>query len=364
MKKILHIITTINRGGAENQLLVLAGQQIKDGYKVEIVYLKDVPALKDDFEKLGAKVNNFLAGKNPINQIILLHRYLKKYEVIIHAHLPRAQLLVTFSRTSNPIISSRHDAEPFFHNAPKFLSRALALFVDFKSSQQVAISSAVKKSMVERKEVLKNSEVTVVHYGFQSFVPQNQVSPFPKNFDDIAKGKTVFGTAGRLVEQKDYPTLLAGFAEYHKSWPNSLLVIAGAGPLREQLEDYSVQLGLKNHVFWLGGIRALDQFYKRLDVFILASKTEGFGLVLLEAMSYKIPIVASNSTAIPEVLGNAGGMLFEAGNPHELSKTLSSMATEANLEKYSQLSGKRILDFSPEVMSRKITDIYELAVLN
>jgi hypothetical protein len=57
-------------------------------------------------------------------------------------------------------------------------------------------------------------------------------------------------------------------------------------------------------------------------------------------------------------------MLFEAGNPHELSKTLSSMATKANLEKYSQLSGKRILDFSPEVMSRKITDIYELAAIN
>lgn len=57
-------------------------------------------------------------------------------------------------------------------------------------------------------------------------------------------------------------------------------------------------------------------------------------------------------------------MLFEVGNPHELSKTLSSMATEANLEKYSQFSGKRLLDFSPEVMSRKITDIYELAAIN
>jgi len=59
MKKILHIITTINRGGAENQLLVLAEQQIKEGYTVEIVYLKDLPALKEDFENLGVKVNNF-----------------------------------------------------------------------------------------------------------------------------------------------------------------------------------------------------------------------------------------------------------------------------------------------------------------
>jgi glycosyltransferase involved in cell wall biosynthesis len=364
MKKVFHIITTINRGGAENQLLVLARQQIRDGYSVEVAYLKDSPALQDDFEALGVKVNNFLTGKNPCAQLLLLHKYLKSEQAAVHAHLPRAQLLAIFSRTGNPIISSRHDAEPFFHNAPKLLSRILALIVDARSHKQIAISEAVKKSMLERGEVWKETNVTVIHYGFESFPPQPPIDPFPENFDDITKGKTIVGTAGRLVQQKDYPTLLAGFAAFHKNQPNSVLVIAGAGPLRKELENYCQVLEIESNVFWLGGISDLDAFYRKLDIFVLASKTEGFGLVLLEAMSYKLPIVASNSTAIPEVVGSTGGLFFQAGNHLELCDALSRMVDKENLDRYSQLSKNRILDFSPRTMSKKITEIYELAARN
>lgn len=364
MKRIFHIITTINRGGAENQLLTLARQQVKEGYLVEIAYLKDAPALLADFESVGAKVHDFLVGKSPIVQLILLRKYLRNGKRIVHAHLPRAQLLAALAGTSNPIVSSRHDAEPFFHDVPKLVSRLLALLVDFRSSKQIAISTVVKDGMVERKEVFKNSEIAVIHYGFESLPLNTSLDPFPDNFEEISKRKTIVGTAGRLVHQKDYPTLLSGFAQFHAIQPESVLVIAGGGPLRNELEKQCIDLGIEQFVFWLGGISSLEPFYRKLDVFVLASKTEGFGLVLLEAMSYEIPIVASNSTAIPEVLGAKCGMLFSVGDTAGLCNSLLNMTKAVNLEKHSKYSGQRILDFKPEIMSRRISEIYELAAAN
>ena len=61
--RIIHLITTIEFGGAENQLLVLAKNQIKQGFEVEVFYLKGEPELKTRFEQAGVKVNSLLVGQ-------------------------------------------------------------------------------------------------------------------------------------------------------------------------------------------------------------------------------------------------------------------------------------------------------------
>ena len=63
MKSVIHVITTISRGGAENQLKVLVREQIKSGYRVKVFYLKDTPELADTLEALGVKVDHRLFGK-------------------------------------------------------------------------------------------------------------------------------------------------------------------------------------------------------------------------------------------------------------------------------------------------------------
>ena len=77
MKKVLHIITTIEFGGAEKQLLVLTRTQILEGRFVEVIYLKGSPELLKDFEDLGVKVSTKFANTHPLFQVLKIIIYLK-----------------------------------------------------------------------------------------------------------------------------------------------------------------------------------------------------------------------------------------------------------------------------------------------
>jgi predicted oxidoreductase len=93
--KVTHLITTIERGGAEKQLLTLASEQVQSGLKVEVFFLKGKPDLKNEFEESGVEVNNLLVGKSFLKQIFLLSKHLRKNPSPVHAHLPKSELLAS-----------------------------------------------------------------------------------------------------------------------------------------------------------------------------------------------------------------------------------------------------------------------------
>ncbi len=91
--KVIHLITTIERGGAEKQLLTLTSEQVQSGLKVVVLYLKGKPDLRNEFEASGVEVNNLLVEKSFLKQIYLLSKYLRKNPSPVHAHLPKSELL-------------------------------------------------------------------------------------------------------------------------------------------------------------------------------------------------------------------------------------------------------------------------------
>ncbi len=119
----------------------------------------------------------------------------------------------------------------------------------------------------------------------------------------------VFGTIGRLVPLKGHINLIKAFEICLKQYPDSQLVIIGEGRDRQNLENYIADQNLKDHVLLAGHIDAASTRLKALDVFVLPSLNEGFGLVLLEAMAAKLPIIASNTGGIPHVLGKLGRLI-------------------------------------------------------
>ena len=96
-KRIINLITTIERGGAEKQLLTLVREQVKSGLGVEVFYLKGAPELKHEFENCGAAVNQILLKKSFIQQIIILKKQLNQHKTPVHAHLPKSELLASLS---------------------------------------------------------------------------------------------------------------------------------------------------------------------------------------------------------------------------------------------------------------------------
>lgn len=353
MKSVAHVITTIQRGGAENQLLILVEAQVQSGRAVSVVFLKGEPELQEKFENVGAHVVHLLHGKNPIRQIFYLHSYLKRLDNhILHCHLPRAELISTLANINlrKPLIISRHNSERFFPKAPSLVSRLLSRFVTSRATYCVAISEAVLNYLFASRELSLRCPFEVVYYGLP-----RKASPLIKKH---SKKRKVIGTIARLTIQKDLPTLLKA-VKYLEQRLTCELVIVGDGELRDELINLAKQLNLSD-ISWKGKVSDVSRELSEMDVFVLPSLYEGFGLVLLEAMNAGVPIVAARNSAIPEVLGKDYPYLFDTGDFQKLSSAIEAVLL-SNTDDLIQLGFQRLEEFNITKMLTKMDRIYFIA---
>ena len=326
MKSIIHLITTIERGGAENQLLILAKQQIRTGTKVEIIPLKGQIDLFNDFVEAGASVNLDLINNSPLIQVLKFRKYWGKSRKLVHAHLPRAELIAAASQSNNnDFLVSRHNSEKFFPKAPRALSHLLSRYVLRRAQICICISNAVRDFIISNGEVPDEAKLQVVHYGYKNEVQSSSMKQNFLNENPLFNIESfTYGTIARLVFQKDIETLLRAFAMNRLADSNDpdQLLIVGDGPLRENLEILASELGIAHSIFWVGRTDNVHDFLELMDVFILSSRYEGFGLVLLEALEHGLPIIAANNSAIPEVLGKEYNYLFDTGNEKILNEKM------------------------------------------
>jgi glycosyltransferase involved in cell wall biosynthesis len=142
----------------------------------------------------------------------------------------------------------------------------------------------------------------------------------------------VIGSVGRLVEQKDYPTQLKAFAISASRAPNLRMVLAGAGPLDAALREMVQDLGIEERVHFLGHWERVPLLLRSLDVFVLASKFEPFGVALLEAKAAGVAIVATRVNEIPEIIDDGdSGLLTPAKDPEKLAECFLKLAEDTSL---------------------------------
>lgn len=361
--RIIHVITTIERGGAENQLLTLVSEQIKTGLDVEVYYLKGNPDLKQQFENHGVKVNQILLNKNFIHQIFIFRSEIRKNLAPVHAHLPKSELLAAFACMKRNFIFTRHNSEAFWPGAPKLISNFLSKVVAKRAASGVCISNAVKNFLLTRGELNKQYLLTTVFYGFNEDTSLNQAGLNEiKNRLKVSSQTLKIGAIGRLVEQKNYPTLLNALKMILDDGINAELFVVGEGVLKKDLINLTQKLDLSQKVHWLGKTFFIKEFLSSLDIFVLPSKYEGFGLVLLEAMQANIPIIAANNSSIPEVIGPDNKGLFDTFNVEQLSSLITKVIVDrAFADQLVLRNQERLILFKPDIMAKQILGIYQEA---
>ena len=360
--KITHLITTIEFGGAEKQLLVLARNQIKQGLKVEVFYLKGKPELKPKFEDMGVKVNSSLADRSFIFQVTKFRKFIRNNECPVHTHLPQAELVASLACKKKNFIISRHNFEPFWPKKPKLVSVLLSRFVTSRASGAIAISNAIKNYLVMTKEVSKGFQVSVVYYGFEQEVDDQSDS---KELTHEILNSTKYyklGTIGRLVPGKNYPTMLKAVAKIASVDPTVKFFVVGGGGSEQEFITMCKELKIEENVIWLGRTEHIREFLLKIDLFIFASKGEGFGLVLLEAMLANRPILAANNSAMPEVLGSNYKGLFSTDDYKLLSdKIIDLMNDHTKSELLVSDYKEQIKFFNPVDMTANVLKVYEAA---
>jgi glycosyltransferase involved in cell wall biosynthesis len=190
--------------------------------------------------------------------------------------------------------------------------------------------------------------VTVLPYG----VDLDRFSPEPRQGRGRVEGQTrdlvgsrgedgagarpvVIGTLARLSYEKGLPDLLAAFGVLQQRFGHDLrLRIAGDGPERAALEAQARRLGLGEAVEFRGWVEheAVPAFLRSLDVFVLASTYEGFGVAAVEAAACALPVVATNVYGIPDVVSDGvTGLLVPPRRPRALADAIARLVEDPRL---------------------------------
>jgi glycosyltransferase involved in cell wall biosynthesis len=357
MVKILHLITTIERGGAEKQLLLLAQLQIKHRNIVYVAPLKGHPSLQSEFTSSGARVYTSLLGNSFLLQTLKLRILIKRHKFdIVHAHLPRAELIGAVSSCfmKSKFVITKHNSEQFWPSKNRIVSNMLGKFVFRIASRIIVISEAVLEELVRLKEIVDIPKIKLIPYGFQG----TSTIYRSKNFKQSSPILRIC-TVSRLVPQKNLEVLLQACKILTSLGVSISVRIIGEGVLGSQLKSLANSLGLKEIVDWPGG-GYIDPFESILDydVFVLPSVYEGFGLVLLEALERELTVVASGTSAIPEVLGSDYPLLFNPNDPVALTQRILESANPNFREFLKQHRANTLIRFAAEKMVLETENIY------
>lgn len=345
---ITHVITTIERGGAEHALLTLAKYQVTQGHDVTVVPLKGRRELMNEFLEVGVKVKVDGLNRNIVRQVQFLRNELSP-NTITHAHLPRAEIVCRLASQKGFRLATRHNAESFYPNGPSFISRTLSRWVT-KKSHVIAISHAVLRFLKDTEELHQSCQAEVIHYGYE----RRLASPRSISQKQITGPHTFqIGTVSRLARQKNLflllqltKTLVENGFDVHAS-------ILGDGIMKDSLNTYVFKNNLVKHVTFLGRSSKVLEFIQSLDIFFLCSNYEGFGLVLLEAMDAGVPIIAAKNSAIPEVLGFEHPGLFETNSLSSLTNvTINLLLSHPLRTQFLRIQNRRLKQFGVQIYGK------------
>lgn len=190
--------------------------------------------------------------------------------------------------------------------------RLISKMMYSRSDAVVAVSPAVEHYLLKELKV-KASRISLLMNGVER--PRNytdqQIAEFRKELG-IADSTLVLGTVGRLLDShKGQSKLLTALPELLEEFDNLVLLIVGEGPDLASLKQMSNRLGIEKSVVFAGYRGKAEPFYRIMNVFVLASNMEAFGLVVAEAMLSRVPVVASAVGGIPYILddGNCGALV-------------------------------------------------------
>lgn len=359
--RVVHIIKATRIAGAERHLMTLLPALKARGVDVTLLLIHEPDKPVADFAPEGVNVVRVpIARHLDFGVIGRLRKAIRALKPdIVHTHLLHADLYgVIAARLAGVrrVVISRHNDDQFRTLLP---FRLINRFLWGLASAGIAISDSVREFCI-RVEGVKPRKIQTIHYGL--IMPQVDRREARANLIaelSLPPDALILGVVCRLIAQKGIVYALRAFARLDA--PTAVMVIAGDGNLRGSLEAEARTLGIKDRVYFLGWREDTAHLMAAFDIFLAPSLWEGFGLVLLEAMAQQTPIIASNVSAIPEiVLDKETGRLVPPRDPAVLTVAITALLTDAALRRHMGLVGQDRLEtaFSVARMTEQTHELY------
>lgn len=344
-KSLVHIAKfySPDRGGIETVTKYLANFSVSHFHSVRVIAFTN-DRKKVGVEKLnGVVVERYYARFNFFSQPLSMSYMLRILKVIqttdiVHAHAPNYLAML-------PTLLSRGKAKLIIHwhsdvlDKPKIFMKLLLALQNkwLKSADAVIVTSKDYLLASEPLSVCDPEKTFVVSLGIaiDNEMPRFQLPPVIKKY--LKEKRKIILSIGRLVEYKDFLTLIKA-SQYLKD--DCVIVIVGKGPQYTALKSQISQLGVEDKVLLVGHLSdpELKGVLKFSTIFCLPSKSraEAFGVVLLEAMANKIPLVTCDlvGSGVNHVnQDGVTGLRFRIGDEVDLAQKLNLLLTSKQLHK-------------------------------
>ena len=330
-------IRSLLQGGAEKQALLLAEEMQKTAEVLLVVHTHDASGAHQDHSRI--RNIEFLQGGNA-GKFFALYKILRKNRVKnLICFLPVNNILGTFAgklaRTPNILCGIRGSRSK--GKVKTFLLKFICntLKVRFISnnhrSREVYIGMGFKAE-----------QISVVHNGITVPAANSSIQRSIRNRDLFQ-----LAAVGRFIPEKDIPTLLQSihYLVHELQFTRFRLTLAGYGPLENTILEQISQLGLQDYIKIADGQTAdLAQLYTAADLYILTSAHEGMPNTVMEAMSYKLPVVSTDAgDAKYLVASGENGFLTGTGDFKSIAEGIAAVfEDEDRYEAFSRRSFEKI----------------------
>lgn len=303
MMRVLQVIGAMDRGGAETMLMNL--YRAIDRTRVQFDFLVHEQRECDydeEIRALGGRLHrlprftgiNLSAYRAACRRLFAEHRY-----PVVHGHIgsSAAVYLREAKRVGSYAVAHSH-AQNYLKGASGFAFGVAAYPVRFVADYFMACSLEAGIDRFGRR-VVEGGNFSLLNNGIDLslyWCDQAAHETAKRRFD--VEGRPAFGHVGRLSEEKNHRFLFEVFSHVLRELPDAMLLLAGRGPLREELERLAQERGLGGSVRFLGVRDDVPDFLKALDVFVFPSVKEGLAMAAVEAQAVGLPCLLS--TGVPD----------------------------------------------------------------
>lgn len=367
--KVLICIPCLLTGGTEVQTLNLVHALCKGGHEVvTMCYFEFTPEMVDRYESAGSKVIllsvNGTRTSGLIPTIKFLCKGMKSVIMDFNPDVAHVQymapglipILILRYLGIQKIVATTHTPADIYPNL-----RLLKFVVKHTLVAFQCITLRAEKSYFGDSHLFsKNDQLKKKgnHFTIYNALPYGMtISP-----ECLNHKASVIGVVSRLEPIKGMDLVIPAFAEILKKHPEIKLIIVGDGSLRKMMERQSKELNVEKAIHWTGKQpqEKLCEWYGRMDIVLMPSRSEGFGLTAIEAMANGCVVVASNAGGLPEVIEDEkAGMIHNVEDVDDMSAKILRLLDDEDFYNYLRENAKLYVNrFSFKKFSTLINCLY------
>lgn len=363
---VMHVRDSNGVYGAEQVILTLAKNVDKDRYHLILLCMRRKDGRSEELinkaRELGINVISVdVNGRFDLNAIRNIRGSLKENRVsIIHSHDYKSDLYGLIAsrglgiRNIVTVHGSTRDSlrkKLYLFITERFIYR----FVD----KLIAVSGEISQYL---KKYHDAKRIELIRNGIDLSFLENEKKGKREDFLSQLNGRKVFAVIGRLFPDKGHRYFLKAFASFSKDHPIVSGIIVGDGPSKNEIINQLRELKLDYNVKILGNCSDMQTIYENIDFLVIPSLREGLPYVLLEAMAYKVPVLASAVGDIPHLIKDGiTGYLVQPGDADGLKKRMEEMITQPfKCKEMAEKAHQLVLEkYSADKMVRKTEALYD-----